>query len=238
MTAPSKSQIRKAGSTLRAYTRGHATSDQHAAALRIITLYRASFATPLSKVNSGLRSFLSTLDIKGEVSQRLKRMDTIVEKLTIRETGLDLTRMGDIGGCRIVTDKNNIADLYRIREWIVRRWGDSIERESDYITHPRSSGYRALHLIVRRDDRLIEIQLRTQRMHHWAQLIESLSQHAGANFKQDGGSDPASNFARMLSLAFQHLDGTRAMSNTEAAQLRETEEQLLRLVEVEAFKRR
>lgn len=121
--APSKSQVRKAGSTLRAFTQGKVSEQECLAALEVIAEYRRTFADPLLKVNNGLRSFLATEGIEAEVSQRLKRMETIVEKVTHREKGLDLSRMGDIGGCRIVISDNNIPNIYRIRERIEYHWG-------------------------------------------------------------------------------------------------------------------
>ena len=207
MPAPSKSQVRKAGSTLRAFTQGKVSEQERLAALEVIAEYRRTFADPLLKVNNGLRSFFATEGIEAEVSQRLKRMETIVEKLTYREKGLDLSRMGDIGGCRIVISDNNIPNIYRIRERIEYRWGKQIVRESDYINHPRASGYRAVHVIVKRDERLIEVQLRTQRMHEWAQLVESLSQMTGLNYKQDVGESAVQEFGKCLSKVHQHMDG-------------------------------
>ena len=128
--APSKSQVRKAGSTLRAFTQGKVSEQECLAALEVIAEYRRTFADPLLKVNNGLRSFLATEGIEAEVSQRLKRMETIVEKVTYREKGLDLSRMGDIGGCRIVISDNNIPNIYRIRERIEYRWGVNWSRRN------------------------------------------------------------------------------------------------------------
>lgn len=63
--------------------------------------------------------------------------------------------------------------------------------ESDYIAHPRASGYRGLHLIVAypdaaRTNRRIEVQLRTRVMHDWAITVERLSGQLGRNLKGDG----------------------------------------------------
>ena len=82
---------------------------------------------------------------------------------------------------------DNVTDLRRLEEHITLRW--EVLRHYDYIREPRSSGYRAVHLVVRRDTYRIEIQLRTERMHQWAQTVESFSGHYSANYKQDGDSD-------------------------------------------------
>jgi putative GTP pyrophosphokinase len=66
---------------------------------------------------------------------------------------------------------------------------------------PRSSGYRAVHLVVEYgsdDPKPIEIQLRTEYMHTWAMLVESYSGATGTNYKRDGDSD-FHNMAQALS---------------------------------------
>ena len=59
---------------------------------------------------------------------------------------------------------------------------------SDYVSRPRTSGCRALHIVVAGDGCLIEIQPRTKTMHAWAQLVEQLSGMTQTNHKQDGSS--------------------------------------------------
>lgn len=189
LSGPSKSSVRRAGSTVRAFSRGEAQLDQLNVALDLVGEYRATFSYPLLKVNNGLHGCLSRLHIDAEVTQRLKRMSTIVEKLTSRESQLDLSRMQDIGGCRVVTESNDISEARRMEAWIDEVWGARVLRRSDYLAHPRQSGYRALHVIVERDGRPIEIQIRTKRMHTWASNVEAFSDVLGTNFKQDGTSD-------------------------------------------------
>lgn len=84
-------------------------------------------------------------------------------------------------------------------------WGDGCKRSSNYVDRPRNSGYRAIHIVVVQDGRMIEIQLRTQRMHLWAELVESLSGVLGTNYKQDGDS-LVQDYARHLSLAMQAIE--------------------------------
>lgn len=206
----SKSQVRKAGSTVRAYKIRHEVSiDEYQQALDVISQYRSSVSVPLGKVGMGLRSFVGAVGVDAEVSQRLKRMDTIVEKLSIRESGLSLDRMVDVGGCRVVFAGNNLEELRAFEQHIRCKWYEAlqIKRCKDYVAQPRESGYRAVHLVVKRDDRLVEIQLRTQRMHQWAQMVEGLSATLGVNFKQDGGGTSVDRFARALSKVHQGLDG-------------------------------
>lgn len=154
-------------------------------ALTVIEEHRARHALPLVKVNNGLRRFCRSLEIDGEVTQRLKKVPTITDKL-IRESGLDLSRMQDIGGCRVVV--SDVQQLRLLEARIRKTWRDRIKRSSDYVSEPRESGYRAVHVVVEWDSCLVEIQLRTPPMHAWAQLVERLSGMTRTNHKQDGTS--------------------------------------------------
>lgn len=198
----SKSAVRRAGSTLRRFAREEATDAETDEALEVIDAYRRSFSDPLNAVAAALGGILRESGIRGEVSQRLKRMQTIAEKIIGRESGLDLSRMQDIGGCRVVLDSDDVADLRRLEGLVRDHWGDGCKRFSNYVDRPRESGYRAIHIVVVQNGRMIEIQLRTQRMHLWAELVESLSGLLGTNYKQDGDS-LVQDFARQLSLAMR-----------------------------------
>lgn len=148
--------------------------------LETIVAYRARFAQPLDAVHRDLLDLHIETGVEGETSRRLKKLSTIVEKLS-REPGLDLSRMQDIGGCRSVVESRD--ELAQLRTSIEAKWDCRVK---DYIREPRESGYRAVHVVVRHDDCAIEIQLRTQTMHNWAQTVEAFSSILGENYKQDG----------------------------------------------------
>ena len=116
-----------------------------------------------------------------QVSQRLKRVPTIIDKL-LREPTLPLSRMQDIGGCRAILP--TIPDIRAVQERLAR---PSRARElvavSDYIEDPRDSGYRGVHLIMLYRGRIVEIQLRTPVMHEWAATVERLTDRYGEDYK-------------------------------------------------------
>ena len=153
------------------------------AAVETMVAYRSQFIAPLVAVNNLLRRHCRTLGLESEVTQRLKKANTILDKLT-RESGLDLSRMQDIGGCRVVVA--SLSDLRRLESRLKVVFGQVIHHSKDYIEEPRESGYRAVHIIVERDGRLIEVQLRTQLMHRWAETVEAFSALTASNFKRDG----------------------------------------------------
>jgi ppGpp synthetase/RelA/SpoT-type nucleotidyltranferase len=180
---PSKSQVKKAGSRIRRFMRGDETDlAVFNAAVETMEAWRGAHSYPPVKANNGLRSRARTIDVTAEVSQRLKRRQTILDKLS-REPNLDLSRMQDIGGCRAVV--GSINDLRRLEDRI-RNGRLPVIGHSDYIESPRVSGYRGVHVIVTYEGRAIEIQLRTQVMHAWALAAEDYSSKIGANLKQDG----------------------------------------------------
>lgn len=199
----SKSAARKAGSRLREAYPGALVGDPAdvqliADQLAVIEEFRAQFSQPLNSMSNSLRSYLSTCRIDGEVSQRLKRMPTIIDKIVNRESKTDLSRMRDIGGCRVVVTASNPGVLYDLADYVVDR--NVGTRVIDYVAEPRPSGYRALHLEVSRQSLPIEVQLRTPAMHRWAETMEAFSDLLGENFKQDGDSDVHKFMALQLEL--------------------------------------
>jgi len=154
----SRAQVDRAGNVLRAWmATGLLAGSAEQEASSVLSAYRAQFKDPLRKVVMGLRSAVSTEGAQVVVSERLKRQPRIVGKLA-RFPHMELTRMQDIGGCRAILDDVATVDAVRRR---IERHKSEIVKVDDYNATPRSSGYRALHVIVRREGALIEIQLRT-----------------------------------------------------------------------------
>lgn len=171
MTEPSTSAVKRAGQVLRREMRGdQQTSEDIFYALDVLRAFRAAHQLPLTTAGMGLRSMVRTEGCKVEVSQRLKRVPTIVDKL-VREPTLPLSNMQDIGGCRAVLE--SIDEVRRVQARLMAR--KRHVRVSDYITEPRASGYRGVHVIMNYRDRKVEVQLRTRVMHEWAITVERLS---------------------------------------------------------------
>lgn len=172
--------------TLRAGEPGPAEPDELAKlgeAIDAIDWWRGLHAAPLTAVNANLRHYLKPYG-QPVVTQRLKRFPTVVDKL-LREPTMKLTRMADIGGCRaVLVDQDAVTAVGRR---LRKNW--TIVRTRDYVTSPKPSGYRAIHHIVRRTGRLIELQLRTPLQDAWANQVEEDSRRVGTDFK--GGSGQA-----------------------------------------------
>ncbi len=182
--------MKRAGDRLRAHQAGERVLDFEALLdeLDVVGRWRAAHAAPLTRVAANLRYYVA--EASGGffvVGQRLKRMETIRDKLN-REPEMVLSRMHDIAGARAVLADELAVDrvLERLREQ--RRW-DLLPRTWDYVAHPKADGYRAKHLVVRKDDVLIEVQLRTAAQHAWAELVEQLDRDYGLQLKA-GRADP------------------------------------------------
>lgn len=180
---PTKSQVNRAGRTIRAAMRGDAVEgDQFLEAYRVLLAFRAAHQYPLVKATMGLRSMVRTEGCRVEVSQRLKRAPTILDKIH-REPTLQLGNMQDIGGCRAVLA--NVDELRRVERRLKRNRPPV--HTSDYIASPRASGYRGVHVVVEYDNRRIEVQLRTPAMHEWAIAVERLGGRLQEDLKSGRG---------------------------------------------------
>jgi putative GTP pyrophosphokinase len=186
--AYSRNRVKQAGKALRGHYAHAAQLDtnQLREAVAILDHWRACHSYPLQKATMGLRSRVGTARCQDpRVSQRLKRRPTIIDKL-LREPVMQLTTMQDIGGCRGV-----LASTAEVRA-VQRLWTKTshrVDRVYDYMTHPKPSGYRGVHLVVHYDGFPVEVQLRTRLQHAWGIGIERVGPRIGADLK--GGEGPA-----------------------------------------------
>ena len=142
--------------------------------------YRQSFQDSLSRVFSFVLKTARKIDKQCIVTYRVKRIDTIIEKLRRfreNENGeMRLSRMWDIGGCRCILNVENYDKLYLLHDAIIKEFesGGAKCKVTDHIKEPSKSGYTSLHIYVK--DKItqkpIEIQIRNKAQHNWATLVE------------------------------------------------------------------
>lgn len=170
MAETSKTQVDLLGDRLR---KGDVSDDD----LRQLDSYRGWFAEAYEEVVAAVRAS-TQLEPTGRPA---KSTTSIVEKLR-RET-IRLSQMQDIAGCRLV-----VGDILA-QDQVVERLKNTFAKVAvvDRRKQP-SYGYRALHLIPTVRNRAIEIQVRTELQHLWAQLSEGLSDFDPAI--KYGGGDP------------------------------------------------
>lgn len=184
----SKSAVDRAGQALRDWWLADDETPPPAETVDILFAFRAAVQDPLKKVTVGLRQFVvreAGPDEQIAVGQRLKRAPQTVLKLT-RHPGMRLSRMQDIGGCRAILAGGH-DEVRRVAARIEHNW--IIKHRRHYtLDDPAPSGYRALHIVVERDGRLVEIQLRTPGEHEWAEAVERTDKRLGFDLK--GGHGP------------------------------------------------
>lgn len=107
-----------------------------------------------------------------ETGSRVKREAGIIEKLR-RQPSLPLSRMWDLGGVRVVRDMTR-AEQDDLRDQIMVALADPAVKALDRRVSPRH-GYRAVHVITQAQGCRVEIQIRTQLQHFWAELLETFA---------------------------------------------------------------
>lgn len=172
----SKKRVNKAGNAIGA---GTASAED----IEVIENWRASHAYILNTFQANLRD--RTRHSEAIVGTRLKRRPTIENKLR-RFPEMQLARMHDIAGCRVIFP--TIEDLLEFRadfhkaRFKHKRRGIEQEERWNYLTHPKPDGYRGIHEVYEYDVRSeggktwnglnVEIQLRTSTQHAWSTAVE------------------------------------------------------------------
>lgn len=184
--------------------------------INVIRPWRHAHAYPLQKASANLRSYVRSVP-DAQVSQRLKKFATIVDKLS-RFDQMKLSRMEDVGGCRVVVpDMNASRDLARR---LKKNW--TIKRDRDYVLDPKPDGYRARHLVAIKDGRFIEVQIRTALQDFWANTVERDGRKAGVGLKFGEGSPAVREQYRQISELMAAEERGEALSGDLIRELQHT----------------
>jgi hypothetical protein len=193
---------------------------------KILNNWRASHAYPLQSMLGYYRKKAFEIDSNAIVVRRLKRTPSILAKL-MREDGMKLDRMEDIGGCRIVVSNKN--QVHEVRDLIVTgRTRNILRRERDYIKHPKASGYRGIHLVYRYNgekkqysSHSVELQIRSKVQHSWATAVEVVGTFTGESLKASEGHVAWLNFFKLASMAFSDIENRALAKNSETKERKE-----------------
>lgn len=170
----SKSRVNRAGESVRAGT-------QTAEDLHVIEQWRAAHRPVLNTFQAILRTRTRGTGIS--VAQRHKRKRTIFDKLD-RLPGMQLSRMDDIAGCRLIF--NDVHSLIEFRANFHKAHFKHKRRNEldkyDYIKDPKATGYRGIHDVYEYNVNsevgkelvglYLEIQYRTLVQHAWSTAVE------------------------------------------------------------------
>jgi GTP pyrophosphokinase/guanosine-3',5'-bis(diphosphate) 3'-pyrophosphohydrolase len=132
---------------------------------RFITLQKET-GDVIERITGDMRRELDKAGIEANVFGRAKKPYSIWRKMQEKEMGF--SRLSDIYGFRVITQSEE--DCYGVLGAIHRRWRAVPGRFKDYISQPKSNGYRSIHTTVSgRDGKRVEVQIRTQAMHDVAE---------------------------------------------------------------------
>jgi len=211
VTAFTKTQIDRLGDKLRSQV----VSEQE---LKLLDDYRRTFSSAYDRVADKIRTAIGT-PVSGRPA---KSTTSIVEKL--KRESIRLSQMQDIAGCRAI-----VADI-----GAQERAVESIRRDFPAATvldrrrHP-SHGYRAVHVVVREDDKPIEIQLRTPLQHVWAEMCEKFADIIDPAIKYGGGPPRVQASLSKLATVIEAMEALEGVVAGAGTAYNDTAEDLRRL---------
>lgn len=156
---------------------------------RFVVLQKES-GDVISKITDDIELVMEKHGVTGQVFGRAKKPFSIWRKMQQKE--MAFSRLSDIYGFRVITDKED--DCYRVLGAIHQRWKSVPGRFKDYISQPKSNGYRSIHTTVSgRDGKRVEVQIRTRQMHEVAEsgVAAHWSYRDGVRAENPFAVDPA-----------------------------------------------
>jgi hypothetical protein len=217
--AYSKGEIDRVGALLVPWWGGGVKPENLGHLWSVAQNWRTSHGLPLNVFQAGLRSRAKRTDEDIIVAQRLKRMSSVLNKLS-REPNMKLSQMQDLGGCRaIMPDVATVDAVYGMYR------GDEPLLESerslkcyDYIRSPKDDGYRGIHVVGRYHPRIaarapwdghrIEIQLRSRLQHAFATTVETVTTFTREPLKFGAGPARWRRFFALMGSAMAIREGT------------------------------
>ncbi|MDQ2095842.1 RelA/SpoT family protein [Rhodalgimonas zhirmunskyi] len=156
---------------------------------RFITLQKET-GDVIQQITSDMKYELKQAGLSARVLGRAKKPYSIWRKMQEKE--LSFSRLSDIYGFRVLTESEE--DCYAALGVIHRRWRAVPGRFKDYISQPKSNGYRSIHTTVSgRNGRRVEVQIRTYQMHEVAEagVAAHWSYRDGVRAENPFAVDPA-----------------------------------------------
>ncbi|HWR82802.1 MAG TPA: bifunctional (p)ppGpp synthetase/guanosine-3',5'-bis(diphosphate) 3'-pyrophosphohydrolase [Candidatus Deferrimicrobium sp.] len=120
----------------------------------------------IAEVVAPLKQELIQNGIQSEVSGRAKHLDSVLRKIRVRKVPFE--EIYDLFAIRVIVHTER--ECYHTLGIVHAMWKPVADRFHDYIANPKPNGYRSLHTTVfGPSNKMVEIQIRTQAMHHIAE---------------------------------------------------------------------
>lgn len=117
------------------------------------------------EVREKIDEVLAFTGVEFEINSRLKSIYSIHKKITKKK--ILYSQVLDTVGLRILVDTEK--DCYQVMGVILKNWPILNNKIKDYIALPKRNGYKSIHLTIIESGYPVEIQIRTKKMHHFAQ---------------------------------------------------------------------
>lgn len=131
----------------------------------VINLKKDERAEYLNNAVKKIQTEADKAGIKVTITSRAKHFYSIYQKM--RKRNKEPGELYDLLALRIICQKN--SECYTLVGIVHSLWKPLEGRFKDYIAMPKSNGYQSLHTTVMCEDRPLEIQIRTQKMHDIAE---------------------------------------------------------------------
>jgi len=120
----------------------------------------------IGRIADQLKSALDEAGIHAAVYGRAKRPYSIWRKL--KDKQLNFEQLSDIFGFRVIVKTTD--ECYRALGVLHQHWRMIPERFKDFISNPKTNGYRSIHTtVIGPEQQRVEVQIRTQDMHDVAE---------------------------------------------------------------------
>lgn len=121
----------------------------------------------LDEVMTEIRAHLRQLKIRGEITGRPKHFYSIYEKMVLRSKEFD--EIHDLVAVRVILP--TVRDCYAVLGELHAMWRPIPGRFKDYVAMPKLNLYQSLHTsVIGPKGHPLEVQIRTEAMHHTAEL--------------------------------------------------------------------
>ena len=115
----------------------------------------------LDRIESDIKTVMLARDVRGELVGRMKRPYSIWRKLETKS--ISFKDLGDVFAFRLIV--GSAEECYRALGAAHQQWAALSEKFKDYISVPKTNGYRSLHTtFLGPGNRRVELQIRTKDM--------------------------------------------------------------------------
>ncbi|WP_413518902.1 RelA/SpoT family protein [Psychrobacter glacincola] len=205
--------------------------DRYKEIAKLLSEKRSERESYIQRVQDKLNDSLAAAGIEGEVSGRVKHIYSIYRKMKLK--GLSFDQLYDIRALRVLV--TSPSDCYHVLGLVHGLWRYIPEQFDDYITNPKSNGYRSLHTAVIAENKSLEVQIRTQEMHFEAELgmCAHVNYKEGLKNKKDNYLNQRISSLRQL-LSINNQTRTSSLTDDELEEVEfDDEEQLVDFDELE-----